>query len=47
MLNAVELVKPAADTATSDGASLPVIHESDEHGLDDVSFVISLSPLLI
>ena len=36
MLNAVELVKPAADTATSDGTSLPVIHESDEHGLVDV-----------
>jgi len=34
MWNAVaELVKPAADAATADVASLPVIHESDEHGL--------------
>jgi len=33
ILNAAELVKPASEAATSDIASLPVIHESDEHGL--------------
>ena len=33
VLITAELVKPAAEAATADVTSLPVIHESDEHGL--------------